>query len=52
MIYQINSHQLGAIFGTGHSGTTCLGSIISSHPNIAYRFEPFHRLEKISKDLK
>lgn len=34
---------LKAIFGPGRSGTTWLGSIISTHPEVAYRFEPFHR---------
>ena len=37
--------KLGAIFGTGRSGTTWLGSILSSSPEISYRFEPFHRLK-------
>lgn len=35
---------LGAIFGTGRSGSTWLGAIINSHPDVAYRFEPLHRL--------
>lgn len=52
MIDQINSHQVGAIFGTGGSGTTWLSSIIFSPHNIAYRFEKFDRLEKISRNLK
>jgi hypothetical protein len=34
------------IFGTGRSGSTWLGSIVDSHPEVAYRFEPFHRLRK------
>lgn len=33
-----------AIFGTGRSGTTWLGSIIDAHPRVAYRFEPIHAL--------
>lgn len=32
------------LFGTGRSGSTWVGSIIDSHPEVAYRFEPFHRL--------
>lgn len=39
------SPNLMAIFGTGRSGTTWLGAIVSSHPKLAYRFEPFHRLQ-------
>lgn len=34
---------LFAIYGPGRSGTTWLGSIINSHPDIAYRFEPFRK---------
>jgi hypothetical protein len=41
-----NLHPLFGIFGTGRSGTTWLGSIVDSHPEVAYRFEPFHRLRK------
>lgn len=33
--------HLCAIFGPGRSGTTWLGSIINSHPDVIYRFEPF-----------
>lgn len=35
--------RIYGIFGTGRSGTTWLGSILNSHPEVAYRFEPFHR---------
>jgi len=35
------------IFGTGRSGSSWLGSIVSSHPEVAYRFEPFHRLKHL-----
>lgn len=38
------SAKVGAIFGTGRSGSTWLGSIVNSHPDVAYRFEPFHRI--------
>jgi len=39
----MNERRLGAIFGNGRSGTTWLGAIVSSHPEVAYRFEPFKR---------
>ena len=46
------SLSLGAIFGASRSGTTWLGTLISSHPDVAYRFEPFHRLAKIQPDIE
>jgi hypothetical protein len=30
------------IVGCGRSGTTILGYVLSLHPNISYRFEPYH----------
>lgn len=44
--HQPNNTKLGAIFGTGRCGSTWLGAMVSSHPEVAYRFEPFHRLKK------
>ncbi|MEM1283686.1 MAG: sulfotransferase domain-containing protein [Chlamydiota bacterium] len=41
--------QLLAIYGPGRSGTTWLGSIINSHPDIAYRFEPFRNEMAVSR---
>lgn len=35
--------RLGAVFGAARSGTTWLGAMINSHPEVAYRYEPFHR---------
>jgi hypothetical protein len=32
--------RLAGIFSTGRSGSTWLGSIVASHPDVAYRFEP------------
>ena len=34
------------VFGSGRSGSTWLGSILNTHPRVAYRFEPLHRLGK------
>ena len=40
---QNDRKRLGAIFGQGRSGTTWLGAIVDSHPQVCYRFEPFRR---------
>ena len=40
-----NNNRLGAIFGQGRSGTTWLGAIVDSHPQVCYRFEPFRRIK-------
>ncbi len=42
-------YKIASILGTGRSGTTWLGSIINAHPQLAYRFEPFHRAPKGSQ---
>src|SRR6266542_3790548 len=34
------ARRVMGIFGTGRSGTTWLGAILSSHPDVIYRFEP------------
>ena len=41
---QHNDVKLAAI--TGRCGSTWLGAMVSSHPEVAYLFEPFHRLSK------
>jgi len=41
--------RLGALFGTGRSGTTWVGAVLDSHPDLEYRFEPFHRMKSDSK---
>lgn len=46
MISEKINGNLGGIFGLARSGTTWLGAIVASHPQIVYRFEPFHRLQK------
>lgn len=38
--------KIMGIFGTGRSGSSWLGSIMDSHPQVAYRFEPFHRAKQ------
>jgi hypothetical protein len=40
----VKTPSLAAVFGSGRSGSSWLGAIINSHPEVAYRFEPFHRL--------
>lgn len=42
-----NAHAnsaVSAVFSKGRSGSTWLGSVLNTHPDVAYRFEPFHRL--------
>jgi hypothetical protein len=38
--------KLMAIFSSGRSGSTWLGALVNSHPQVAYRFEPLRRLHK------
>jgi hypothetical protein len=47
MSNQTKQRRVAGIFGTGRSGSTFLGSIVDSHPDVAYRFEPFHRLRRL-----
>ncbi|MCQ9206660.1 MAG: sulfotransferase [Omnitrophica bacterium] len=44
-----NKFKIMGIFGSGRSGTSWLGSIVSSHPEVVYRFEPFHGLRNNEK---
>jgi hypothetical protein len=45
---QTSSYELATsptitfIVGCGRSGTTILGKVLSEHPQISYRFEPYH----------
>lgn len=48
----VTNVPLKAIFGAGRSGTTWLGSIVNSHPQVAYRFEPFHRLKSFDAEVR
>ncbi|NES83470.1 MAG: sulfotransferase [Moorea sp. SIO2B7] len=48
---QEDTQKIGALFGAGRSGTTWLGAIISSHPEVVYRFEPFHRRNKMKVEI-
>lgn len=41
-------NRLGVILGTSRSGSTWLGAIVGAHPDVAYRFEPFHRAREDS----
>ena len=41
-----------AIFGAGRSGSTWLGAIVGSHPEVAYRFEPIHRLAVDNPEIR
>lgn len=47
-----NDLPLYAIYGPGRSGTTWLGSIINSHPDIAYRFEPLRKNLRVPRVKK
>lgn len=42
----LTNQNLMGIFGTNRSGSSWLGSILNTHPQVAYRFEPFHRLKE------
>ena len=37
------ANGLAGVFSTGRSGSTWLGALVSSHPDVAYRFEPILR---------
>lgn len=37
------------VVGCGRSGTTILGKVLSTHPQISYRFEPYHLWAALDK---
>jgi hypothetical protein len=43
------THPLGAIVGPARSGTTWVGALVDSCPQVIYRFEPFHRLAAVNQ---
>lgn len=43
---------VGALVGPGRSGTTWVGTLIDSCPDVVYRFEPFHRLAPIDTEYR
>ena len=48
----MDDSRLGAIFSTARAGSTWLGAVVASHPDVAYRFEPFSRLVKSREDFR
>lgn len=40
---------LAALFGSGRSGSSWLGALVNSHPEVAFRYEPFHRLKDVPR---
>lgn len=44
----MTSSPIAAIFSTGRAGSTWLGSIVSSHPEVVYRFEPLRRMRSFA----
>ena len=45
-------NKLKAIIGANRSGTTWLGTLVDSHPEVIYRFEPFHRSLRTNAELR
>lgn len=44
-------NRLFGLIGTARSGTTWVGTILDSHPDAIYRFEPFHRLRRNNPEM-
>lgn len=47
-----SSTNISGLFSAGRSGSTWLGSIFNSHPDVAYQFEPFSRLRNTSRIIQ
>jgi hypothetical protein len=45
-------YPLRAIVGPARSGTTWIGALVDSCPEVIYRFEPFHRLAAVSPTVR
>lgn len=44
--------QVSFVFSVGRSGSTWLGSLVSAHPRVAYRFEPSDRHAYLSQSAR
>ena len=45
------SDKIAVIMGHSRSGTSWLGSIVNSHPDLIYRYEPFSNLRHFRSDI-
>jgi hypothetical protein len=49
---QSDTCQVAALIGPSRSGTTWVGTIIDSCPDVIYRFEPFHRMATVNREFR